>query len=214
MRYVEANLIQKIMIDLLVGTVQVQRENAIALLTSGGVRFEVHVPHPQHFAINTQVSITIYFHWSAEQGPSIFGFSSEAERTLFINLIDCNGIGPKLALSILSQMEPAEFVRAIEQQDLDALSSLQGIGKKKAEQIVVSLKHKITRLIEAGVSSIEGLDTRQLAQVLSSLNYSKTEIQTAVQAVQQRFIGATSAQFDEQMRVALAHLAKYKQISK
>ena len=182
-------------------------ENQI-LVSIGSITLELTIPRPEVFAIEKETKIFTYLHWNQEQGPSLFGFSSISEKETFLLLLSCSGIGPRIALSFLSQISPAELVKAIQEQDLKVLSSVNGIGAKKAEQIAVQLKHKVEKIVDivaadSGVVDVQGI--KQLREVLSSLNYSGLEINSAVEYARHN---ASGAQFDILLRQALVFLSK------
>lgn len=172
-----------------------------------GIGLLINTPKPMQHKIGTECSLHTHMHWHQEQGPSLFGFATEIERTLFQNLIACDGVGPKLALSILHNCDAATFVQAIAQQNYSLLNTLPGIGKKKAEQLVVNLKDKVTKLIESGAefNNTAFAELHQISEVLSSLHYSKQEIYAALEYVQKN---SSSNQFDGLLRSALAFLSK------
>lgn len=196
------------MINLLKGTVAHKTDNYITILTNS-LGFAVHVPHPDTYILGSSVTVTIYMHWNQEQGPSLFGFANESEKKIFELIISCSGIGPRIGLAILSAMSPAEFVTAIQNGNETALSSVNGIGSKKAEQIIVSLKHKVAKLaLEPDFKhDSSGSSRQQVAEVLKSLNYSKTEIHAAMNYLQEQAASEPST-FDTLMRKALSYLAK------
>ncbi len=84
-----------------------------------------------------------------EDGHSLYGFATERERALFRNLIRVSGIGPKLALAVLSGMQPDDLVRCVESEDSAALTRLPGVGRKTAERLIIELRD---RLAEAGIA--------------------------------------------------------------
>lgn len=106
------------------------------------------------------VKIFVYLHHREDQ-LGLYGFSSDAERTVFLDLIKVSGIGPRQALKILSGMSTEEFLECLEAGDTDRLARIPGLGKKTAGKIVLALKGKLS-LEPAGVSSkfaeiVEGL---------------------------------------------------------
>jgi Holliday junction DNA helicase RuvA len=201
------------MIESISGLIQECFEQSLSVGTSAGISYEILVTNIQRYTVGDSVTFFTHLQWNQETGPSLYGFSTRPERQVFRILIDCNGIGPKLGLGILSQLSINELVSIVHRQDDGALSSLHGIGKKKAEQIIVALKHKVDKFGAVSMGD-DGVDTRQLVEVLTSLNYSKIEIQAAVHAVHEKCNKTSSVRFDEQMRVALSHLAHYKTINK
>ena len=174
-----------------------------------GLSFNLFVPAASKFTINSEAVFFTYCHWNSEQGPTLFGFEDKAQRRLFVAMIGCSGIGPKMGLAILEQLGMSDFVRAITQQDIKLLSSVSGIGAKKAEQMVVQLKHKIDKLIEhqefANLVVCEHLS--EVRSVLGSLNYSTAEIARALDYVKQVPV-EKSGTFDVALRSALSFLSK------
>lgn len=96
-----------------------------------------------------------------EDDIALFGFLEEDEKRLFQKLIQVNGIGPKLALTILSGIPPQDLVDALHREDLARLTAISGIGKKTAERMILDLKDKLTDLISAGVSRLPTLTGRK-----------------------------------------------------
>ena len=178
-----------------------------------GVGFCLSVANPELFPKGKPATVVVYMQWNQEQGPTLYGFYSEFEKAVFLLIIGCSGIGPKIALLILQKLSPAVFLRAIQTADMQALGSISGIGPKKAEQLIVQLKHKVAALIESGLSDTQGADTQSLeqwkniSQVLHSLNYSRTEIDQALSHLSQEGLGIEIS-FDVAMRKALSFLAK------
>ncbi len=198
------------MIHSICGVVKKTCEQAIVLETSIGISFSINVANAASFPTDKEAKIITYMHWNQEQGPSLFGFRSEEERELFSLIISCSGIGPKMGLSILSQMSPLTFVGAIQEGNIRALSSLHGIGTKKAEQLVVHLKHKVTKLVahsmvNSGSSIGRHFDT--IADVLTSLNYSRPEISSVFEFLRTNH-ASQEISFDELLRKSLSYLAK------
>ncbi|MCA9770177.1 Holliday junction branch migration protein RuvA [Candidatus Dependentiae bacterium] len=198
------------MINHISGTITAITQDSI-ILTSGPIGFSLYVANSAFFKINQKITIQVYMYWHQENGPSFFGFTKPAERHLFVLIISCSGIGPRIALSILSHMSPSEFVEAIQTANERALSAVNGIGTKKAEHIIVQLKHKISQLIEEGVdlgAQGESVQQRnQLVDVLKSLNYSRSEINNTLTHLNEQYNDPTLP-FDKLMRHALAFLAK------
>ena len=120
-----------------------------------------------------------------ENAQDLFGFLTEGEKTLFTDLIGVNGVGPKLGLSILSTMAPAEFGQAVMAGDTRSLSKISGVGKKTAERLVMELR---SRFESGALSNLDGItDTASMSDphqqailALASLGYRQ---QDAAQAV-------------------------------
>ncbi|TAN51494.1 MAG: Holliday junction branch migration protein RuvA [Methylococcaceae bacterium] len=125
------------------------------LLDVGGVGYEVEAPMTTFYQLPALgETVTLYTHLAIrEDAHNLFGFFAEAERSLFRSLIKVNGVGAKLALTILSGLSAEEFHRAIECNDLSALVRLPGIGKKTAERLVIEMRDRLPG-IEGDVSLV------------------------------------------------------------
>ncbi len=194
------------------GVVQKITENQVTVDVHG-VGFAVTVPNPELFYKDKEVTVVTYLHWNAEQGPSLFGFASDYEKAVFLLIIGCSGVGPKMALSVLQTLSPTTFLHAIQTADIKTLSGISGIGPKKAEQLIVQLKHKIQSVLIQDFAESDGYDAKLLeqwknvSQALQSLSYSKPEIDQAIAFVAQESAG-THHSFDIILRKALSFLAK------
>ncbi|OGP13501.1 MAG: Holliday junction DNA helicase RuvA [Deltaproteobacteria bacterium RIFCSPLOWO2_02_FULL_50_16] len=151
----------------------------------GGVGYEIHIS-PRTYerlpSIGERVTLKIYTHMR-ENELSLFGFFDTLEKTIFLKLIKVNGIGPRLALNILSGMPPLELTEAIQREDVDKLTTIPGVGKKMATRIVIDLKDKLEGL-EIISSSKSILPYQAIAKdvesALMNLGYSKNVAEKAV----------------------------------
>jgi Holliday junction DNA helicase RuvA len=201
------------MIHSLHGTIQAINDQKI-ILEVGPVGVAIQVPTERSFVVGKQITLQTYLHWHAENGPSLFGFATDLERTIFLLVISCSGVGPKLGLAILDQMGPQAFLQAINESNQIALSKVSGIGAKKAEQIIVQLRSKVSALIKSGVeigANGQLEEWHSVSQVLESLNYSRTEITHAMQHLGDS-CGGKAVAFDQLMRQALSFLARSKSL--
>ena len=126
------------MIAFLRGRVLDKQPNRI-IVDVQGVGYELHVPLSTYYDIGeegSEVSVRVYTH-VREDALQLFGFLTELERQLFERLISINGIGPKLAIAVLSGLDPRELVAAVQRGDVARLVSIPGVGKKTAERIVL-----------------------------------------------------------------------------
>jgi len=198
-----------LVIDYLIGTVKNINEKTITLLVNG-LGFQVVVPSPQSCQKDQTLELFVYMHWNQENGPSLFGFQTEIERSIFLLVIDCPKIGPSIGMSILSSMSPSEFLQVISAQNDKALSKINGIGEKKAEQIIVHLKHKVQKLLASGVAIPEKQQDfvlwQNVSDVLVSLNYSRQEVSGAMQYLTEKHMGQ-NCQLDILIRSALSYLS-------
>lgn len=176
-----------------------------------GIGWSLLVPEGDAFKIGERVRLITHLHWHTEQGPSLFGFLRESDRRVFRMIIDCPGVGPKLALAALRQLSAAAIVAAIMQGDIKTLSSVSGIGTRKAETFIVSLKNKAAELIENGFElGAEGTGAKNLNQVrhaLESLSYDRSEISYALEYIKS-LENIERETVPVMLKKALSHLAK------
>lgn len=118
-----------------------------------------------------------------EDSLTLFGFSSEEQRALFELLLTVQGVGPRLALAVLSSLSIEVLRRAVAQEQAEVLDRVPGVGRRTAEKIVFALKDKFgAEYTLAGVSAVADIDTEVMA-ALTSLGYSVVEAQAAVQSL-------------------------------
>jgi len=134
------------MIAFLRGTI-LEKQPQRLIVDVNGVGYEVLVPLSTYFDAaepGSAVPVSLHVHTHVrEDALQLFGFASRFELDLFTRLIGISGIGPKLALAVLSGIEPAELVRAVRAQNIARLTSIPGIGKKTAERIGLELKDRL-----------------------------------------------------------------------
>lgn len=130
------------MIGLLRGTV-VEKRPPQLVLDVGGVGYEIEAPLSAFFDL-PEGELVLHTHLVVrEDAQLLFGFRSRGERDLFRALIRVNGVGPKLALTLLSGIDAAEFVRCVQEGDVTTLTRLPGVGKKTAERLIVEMRDRI-----------------------------------------------------------------------
>ncbi len=125
------------------------------MLDVNGVGYEVETSLNTYFQVESLKSqVSLYIHTVVrEDAFLLFGFFQQQERALFRTLIKVNGVGPKLALAILSSVTPDEFVQTIRQDDSNALTRFPGIGKKTAERLLIELKDAVKDWVSSDLSS-------------------------------------------------------------
>lgn len=196
------------MIGMVIGKITAIHKQSV-LVMSGPIGIEVAIPHIANVQIGQDIQLHTYLQWSADQGPSLYGFATHAEKTAFLVVISCSGIGPKIGLAVLSDLGVNGFLEAIHTGNDKMLSQVSGIGAKKAEQMIVQLKHKIDQLQDLGISpntNSVGAQFSTVAQALESLNYSRAEIARAMHHI--KSASTTQPTFDLLMRQALSFLSK------
>ena len=121
-----------------------EKQPPLVLIEAHGVGYEVHMPMTCFYElpeINQEAIIFTQF-VVREDAQLLFGFNNKQERALFRELVKVNGVGPKLALAILSGMSAQQFVTAVEREEIASLIKLPGVGKKTAERLVVEMKDR------------------------------------------------------------------------
>jgi Holliday junction DNA helicase RuvA len=197
------------MIGYLRGTIVEKHPNQV-ILETGGVGYDVQIPISTYTWLPEQgatAALRIYTH-VREDALVLFGFATAEEKAVFERLISVSGIGPKLAITVLSGLPTGELVTAIRTSDLPRLVRIPGIGKKTAERIVLELKDKLmavdaagktTMVVEAGpeYSTLE----RDVLSALQNLGCSRPAAEEALRKVQ---VKGAPAEFEPLFRAALA----------
>jgi Holliday junction DNA helicase RuvA len=181
-----------------------QKEPARVIVDVNGVGYEVFIPLTTFTALpdpGSEVSIDIHTH-VREDIIALYGFSTRRERTIFEKLMTISGIGPKLAVTILSGGSVEELVGAIKRSDLVRLTAIPGVGKKTAERIVLELKDKLRDFAEAVQKP--GVET-DVISALENLGYSRALVESALQRAAN---GDRDPAFDVLFKRALQILTK------
>ena len=177
-----------------------------------GVGYEVFVPLSTFYGLGepgSEVALRIHTH-VREDALVLYGFATALEQELFERLIGVGGIGPKLALAVLSGIEPTELVRAIERGDVARLTAIPGVGKKTSERIVLELKDRLPKAQLAasgagGAAAEAPLLRDDLLSALMNLGYHRPLAEKAVDAA----IKTTpDGSFELTLKQALRELAK------
>jgi Holliday junction DNA helicase RuvA len=200
------------MIALLRGTL-VDKNPSRLIVDTAGVGYDVQVPLSTFYVVGdpgTPVTLRIHTH-VREDVIALYGFATPLELTLFERLISISGIGPKLALAVLSGIEPADFVKAIRTQDVARLTAIPGIGKKTAERIGLELKDRLPVALQApgpeSASAARPEDQLRddLLSALVNLGYQRAVADKAIDAVLRRSAGEG---FEAVLREVLRGLMK------
>lgn len=176
-----------------------------------GVGYEVAVPLSTFYTLGDpggEVSLRVHTHVREDQ-LALYGFGTPLELAVFERLIGVSGIGPKLALAVLSGLEPRELVAAIERADIGRLTSIPGVGKKTAERIAMELRDRLPGAlagVEGGApASPRDAERDDLASALGNLGYDRRAIDKALDAVSEE---ASGASFEQRLRAALKALSR------
>lgn len=188
------------MIALLSGMLVRKDPNEVVVET-GGVGYQVFVPVSTLADLpGLDEAVTLHIHhYVREDLVALYGFLTTAERRLFGQLLGVSGIGPKVAMAILSLASPADIRSAITGSDVAFLASVPGIGKKTAERVVVDLRDKLEMVTTEG----KGTGNDDVVEALVGLGYSRAEARKAVSAVADQ-----NTEAEELLKAALQQLAK------
>jgi len=174
-----------------------------------GVGYDVQVPVSTFYqAGEPGASVTLRIHTHVREDQiALFGFATALEHDLFERLIGVNGIGPKLALSVLSGIESADFVRAVEQGDVTRLTRIPGVGRKTAERMTLELRDRLPKVDDVSPSPAPALDATggDVVSALVNLGYQRAAADKAVEAVAAETPGLG---FEDLLRRALRHLSR------
>ncbi|HKD17075.1 MAG TPA: Holliday junction branch migration protein RuvA [Thermoanaerobaculia bacterium] len=155
------------------------------LLDVGGVGYLVHIPLSTFYELpdpEGPASLWVHTH-VREDALALYGFLTERERTLFLLLLGVTGIGPRVALTVLSGIPPSELVDALRSQDVRRLVAIPGVGKKTAERMVLELAEKVASLPgEAPARAPAAAAADDVVSALVNLGYRKAEAERAVDA--------------------------------
>ena len=174
------------MIAFLRGRVVDKQPNRV-IVDIHGVGYDVHVPLSTFYEIGDEgadVALRVHTH-VREDALQLYGFLTELERQLFERLIGISGIGPKVAIAVLSGMDPRELVTAVQRGDVARLTGIPGVGKKTAERIVLELRDRLTQIVapaaDAGAAA-RGADRLRLdlLSALQNLGYHRPQAEKAV----------------------------------
>jgi len=178
-----------------------------------GVGYHVNVPLSTFYDVGEagdEVSLRIYTH-VREDALQLYGFLTTLEQQIFERLIAISGIGPKLAIAVLSGIEPGELIGAVHRGDLARLTAIPGVGRKTAERMVLELKDRLAQLaVPAGAvmpmpdSPGERLRT-DLLSALQNLGYHRPLAEKAVDAT---LSSASAPTFEQALKAALRELMR------
>jgi Holliday junction DNA helicase RuvA len=179
-----------------------QIEDTSIIIEVGGVGMRVFVPAPLRDKLATGEVVLLHTHLIVrEDSLTLYGFETISDRQLFLVLLGVDGVGPKVALSVLSTLNLETIQRAVFNEESDILSRVPGVGKKTAQKMVLYLKDRLKPM--SGLEKIAAMsdtDSEVLA-ALTALGYSVIEAQTALQSVPKD----APDDVEERLRMALGY---------
>ena len=179
-----------------------QIEDTAIIVEVGGVGLRVFIPATLRAKVKTGEATFLFTYLVVrEDALTLYGFESQADRDLFNMLLGVDGVGPKVALSVLSTMTLDAIQRAIFADEAELLSRVPGVGKKTAQKMAIHLKDKLKPLDALkGVAAMSDADSEVLA-ALTALGYSVVEAQAAIQSISKD----ASKDTEERLRLALQY---------
>lgn len=198
------------MISRIRGTLEAKDLDRVEIATPGGVGYMLQIPLSVYETLpSVGAPVSLYTSLIVkEDGWQLFGFASQLERRLFDLVRTANGVGPALALSLLSSLTAARLVRAIVEKDTATLQSVPRVGKKKAEQMILDLATKMRDVDvteTSGGAPAPGAAAEDAIRALVSLGYSLADAERAVRATLDASTGPLAA--TDLIRNALARIA-------
>ena len=162
-----------------------------AIVVVGGVGYEVYCSGSAFSKMTegAEVELYTYMQVSETSGISLYGFSSDEEKSTFLKLISISGVGPKMGIAVLTYMSVNDFAAAVATGDIKRLSSVKGLGKKTAERIILELKDKMALTADIGAKggAVQGLPSAKVSSgdedavvALMSWGYSRAESERAI----------------------------------
>jgi Holliday junction DNA helicase RuvA len=201
------------MIAFLRGRVLEKQPNRV-IVDVGGVGYDVAVPLSTYYVSGepgSEISLRVHTHVREDQ-LALYGFATPLELAIFERLISVSGIGPKLALSVLSGMEARDLTNAIQRGDIARLTRIPGVGKKTAERIVVELRDRLPKAVDTdeGVSvPADRTDPLRddVVSALANLGYHRHAIEKVLEKLTGRAQALPFVQFEDALRAALKELS-------
>jgi len=179
------------MISQIAGTLVAKELDRVDIMTAGGVGYELAIPLGVYEGLpRVGEPVTLHtFLVVKEDGWQLFGFASVFERRVFQRVLNAKGVGPALALGLLSTLTAERLVRALRDKDLATLQSVPRVGRKKAEQLILDVADKLDDLQVSGLPGAPrseiggGPGVEDAVRALVSLGYSTADAERAVRAV-------------------------------
>lgn len=158
----------------------IEKSPPLICVDVNGIGYDVHVPMNDLYDLpELGEEIQLFTHFVVrEDAQQLYGFIHDAERQTFRTLIKITGIGPRTGLAILSGISAEQLAIAVEEDDLNLLCKIPGIGKKTAERIVLELRGKLGAIVPTATAAVSPANQRQdIANALMALGYSERELQ-------------------------------------
>ena len=174
------------MISRISGTLVARELDRIEVMTAGGVAYELSIPRTvyERLPLVGEILELRTYQLVREDALLLFGFLEDSERAVFARLLTASGVGPRLALGLLSALPAGRLVRAIRERDIAALTAVTGVGRKTAERLALDLGTKLDDIVisaTAGIPDAPGLEEARRA--LTVLGFAVPDAERAIRAV-------------------------------
>lgn len=191
------------MIDIISGKVVGDGDGYLIVMIGGQIGLHINVTRTARQQVDSSNFVTLHTHLIVrEDDLTLFGFSDEDERSLFLTLLGVSGVGPRLAVMILNTLSREQLQSAVVNEKPEILTRVPGIGKKTAQKIVFELKDKLGDALLDRIVPISDTDADVIA-TLTALGYSIVEAQSALQSIP----ADAPTEVEERVRLALQYFA-------
>ncbi len=186
----------------------IEKQPPVLVVDVNGVGYELEAPMSTFYKVTLGSPVTLYVHQVVREDANLlYGFATREERDMCRTLLKVNGVGPKMALAILSGMEADAFAACIRQNDIATLTRIPGVGKKTAERLVIEMRDRLgddsTGLFANTGASLPASAAQDAVTALISLGYKATEAEKAINKIK-----TDDASAEDLIRKALKNMVK------
>ncbi|MGH8493902.1 MAG: Holliday junction branch migration protein RuvA [Moraxellaceae bacterium] len=186
----------------------IEKQPPVLVVDVNGVGYELEAPMSTFYKVTLGATITLYVHQVVREDANLlYGFASREERDMCRTLLKVNGVGPKMALAILSGMEAEAFAACIRQNDVTTLTRIPGVGKKTAERLVIEMRDRVgddsTGLFATIGVNLPATAAQDAVTALISLGYKSADAEKAINKVKR-----DDASAEDLIRSALKNMVK------
>lgn len=186
----------------------IEKQPPLLVVDVNGVGYELEAPMSTFYKVTLGTAVILYVHQVVREDANLlYGFATREERDMCRTLLKVNGVGPKMALAILSGMEADAFAACIRQNDIATLTRIPGVGKKTAERLVIEMRDRLgddsTGLFANTGASLPASAAQDAVTALISLGYKATEAEKAINKIK-----TDDASAEDLIRKALKNMVK------
>lgn len=183
----------------------IEKQPPVLVVDVNGVGYELEAPMSTFYKVTLGAPVTLYVHQVVREDANLlYGFASREERDMCRTLLKVNGVGPKMALAILSGMEADAFAQCIRQGDIATLTKIPGVGKKTAERLIIEMRDRVGDApIGSLIANAPSSPEKDAVNALVSLGYKPAEADRAVSRVK-----TADASAEDLIRLALKSMVK------